>query len=365
MGADKELASSQPEPPDPHKFAETFVDELKNASAHSDAPAEPFNKYLLYLGVVNNKPDEYQICKAVLEQLEDIKSPSSLPALTAILNIQVDGFPSPAEETLHALRDRASRLWYEIQLPNTNKADRSVIAFWGLVPGSPIRLSPRSSADVVRDLGKDAREALYRHLRDPKQSYQAWNDEVAIYECARLLREPVFAPKDEEVDQIFTEAGDYGKAVIISYLAEKLDRRAIPAFSNWIEEQKDQGKLAHIISYVARFKSVDDDVKNQLVDSLVRLGNGLLDNHQNGIQLSVTFTRLLAILNQAICEMGSTPESRKYFRRYRAFRQCITLDALTQMAGKEPRGLSAILDQLETADQAAQRAATQWALPNK
>lgn len=361
--ADDELASNQLKLPDPQKFAETFVDELKKASARSDTPTEPFDRYLLYLGVVNGKRNEYQVCKAVLEQLEGIRSPNSLPALTAILNVQVGGFPSPTEETIHTLRDRASKLWYEIQLPNAKEADQLAMAFWGLVPNSPVSLSPRSSADVVRDLGKNAREMLYHHLSDPELSYQAWDDEVAIYECARLLREPVFTPKDKEVDQILMEAGDYGKAVIIIYLAEKHDKRAILALSGWAAEQKDQGKLAHLVKYATRFKSVDDGESNRLIRALVSLGNGLFKGHQDGAQLNATLARLLSILNQTIYEMGNSPESIRYFRRYREFRQGVTVGTLTRIAEKEPRYLSAILDRLRIADQAAQAALTQWASP--
>src|SRR5690606_8587632 len=126
------------------------------------------------------------------------------------------------------LKERASTVWYSIRMSGATDEEKQRIALWGLRPDSPVRLDPSVSAAHVRAQGAVVREAILEVLTDPEMTYEAnpWTV-VGSATLAKLLEDAPFVPTPDEVASVLENGGEYGKIVMIRYLAAKQDPLAV------------------------------------------------------------------------------------------------------------------------------------------
>lgn len=346
--------------PSGEQFVEAYLAAL-DAQAQQDGTSAVFDRQLLYLvRISGSKYMQLQLYKQVLDRIEAAPSPDSVSALAALLNQRTGGFPSPSRDAIGMLRQQATVLWYDLQWPDLSDEQRVTIALYGLYPDAPVQVWPQQSAAKMRQLGALARGSLYDLLLDPDVTYiDDWTHGVTIYQCAQLLKEAAFAPTDIQVKEVLHRGGDYGKAVMLTYLAERQDERAAQAIIECMIRESNRGHISYLADLAAKLRSLRPEQRDRLAEPFIAVGNRLIDQYKK-IQTDPSTYDLFASLNRAIYRIGYTTESEKYFRRYLEFHDTITIKSIRRVIVEKPRFTSSIFVKLESAEMHAETALANW-----
>ncbi|MEX2389816.1 MAG: hypothetical protein WD534_18205 [Phycisphaeraceae bacterium] len=177
--------------------------------------------------------------KAQLEQVRDA-GPAGLPALEALLNRDVWSRNRTATDAMidANLRKAATEIWYDIHWKTAEEQRRIATAVMSLDPRAQVALAPSVGVKKVEELEGKARSEVYDLLMSDAGYEPNGLNVRRVGRLVDLLGSESFAPTDVEMTRVLSQGGEYGRFVMMSYMAEtnRYDDRWLEAFADWMEE---------------------------------------------------------------------------------------------------------------------------------
>ena len=331
-------------------------------------PSGPYDRQVEFLGQIRDTTAEWWFYAKVLNRIGAIGSTRSLPALEALLNRdEVWGHGGlGGDDFIIRLSGKASEAWFAIKWKGATEGQKIQTAFYGLQPDTPVKLDPQVSRDKVLSLGAPARAHFFELLRDRALDYgdTAWFVR-GLSGASDVLANGVFAPTDAEIKAVLTTGGDWGKSVMIFYLSDQRDVRAIPALVRWFGTHQDEpDKLYRLTSCARKMVDAPAEQRTALIRALVAAGRQTQKRFRNKHYLMsrVDWYSVLYGVNEALSRLGDSPITIQYFREYLEFYKQLDGPAFKKAIGN-PSFAAAALGTLRFGEEEATEALKRWKVP--